>query len=162
MGAMASQLTILTIGYSTVHSGTDQRKQQISASLVFVRGIHRWPVNSPHKGPVTRKMFPFDDVILKLTWTTAKTPRHSTNSVHNFWDALDIKDVKWSFYIFSILEKGVYFVIFVANLSELFCCFWFVIRGSVQWLHTSAWTIEAIDGCVTLEASLPGHLCGFW
>ena len=28
-------------------------------------GIHRWPVNSPHKGPVTRKMFPFDDVIMK-------------------------------------------------------------------------------------------------
>ena len=29
-----------------------------------MRGIHRWPVNSPHKGPVTRKMFPFDDVIM--------------------------------------------------------------------------------------------------
>ena len=32
--------------------------------MAFVRGIHRWPVNSPHKGPVTRKMFPFDDVIM--------------------------------------------------------------------------------------------------
>ena len=39
------------------------KKRQSSASLAFVRGIHRWPVNSPHKGPVTRKMFPFDDVI---------------------------------------------------------------------------------------------------
>ena len=39
-------------------------KHQSSASLAFVRGIHRWPVNSPHKGPVTRKMFPFDDVIM--------------------------------------------------------------------------------------------------
>ena len=29
-----------------------------------MRGIHRWPVNSPHKGPVTRKMFPLDDVIM--------------------------------------------------------------------------------------------------
>ena len=36
-----------------------------SASLAFVRGIHRWPVNSPHKWPVTRKMFPFDDVIMR-------------------------------------------------------------------------------------------------
>ena len=27
-------------------------------------GIHRWPVNSPHKCIVTRKMFPFDDVIM--------------------------------------------------------------------------------------------------
>ena len=40
------------------------RKYQSSASLAFVRGIHRWPVNSPHKWPVTRKMFPFDDVIM--------------------------------------------------------------------------------------------------
>ena len=37
---------------------------QSSASLAFVRGIHRWPVNSPYKWPVTRKMFPFDDVIM--------------------------------------------------------------------------------------------------
>ena len=64
MGTMASQITALTIVYSTVYSGADQRKHQSSASLVFVRGIHRWPVNSPHKGPVTRKIFPFDDVIM--------------------------------------------------------------------------------------------------
>ena len=59
MGAMMHQITSLTIV-----SGADQRKHQSSASLAFVRGIHRWPVNSPHKGPVTRKMFPFDDVIM--------------------------------------------------------------------------------------------------
>ena len=41
-----------------------QIKENIKASLVFVRGIHRSPVNSPHKWPVTRKMFPFDDVIM--------------------------------------------------------------------------------------------------
>ena len=35
-----------------------------STSLAFARGIHWWPVNSPHKGSVTRKMFPFDDVIM--------------------------------------------------------------------------------------------------
>ena len=64
MGTMASQITSLTIVYSTVYSGADQRKHQSSASLAFVRGIHRRPVNSPHKGPVTRKMFPFDDVIM--------------------------------------------------------------------------------------------------
>ena len=46
------------------YSAADQRKHQSSASLAFVRGIHRWPVNSPHKWPVTRKMFPFDDVIM--------------------------------------------------------------------------------------------------
>ena len=57
-------ITSLTIIYSTVYSGAHQRKHQSSASLAFVRGIHRWPVNSPHKGPVPRKMFPFDDGIM--------------------------------------------------------------------------------------------------
>ena len=64
MGAIASQITSLTIIYSTVYSDADQRKHQSSASLAFVRGIHRGPVNSPHKRPFTRKMFPFDDVIM--------------------------------------------------------------------------------------------------
>ena len=64
LGAMASQVTNLTIVYSSVYSGIDQRKHQSSASLAFMRGIHRWPVNSPHKGPVTREMFGFNDVIM--------------------------------------------------------------------------------------------------
>ena len=64
MATMASQITSLTIVYSAVYSGADQRKHQSSASLTFVWGIHRGPVNSPHKWPVTRKMFPFDDVIM--------------------------------------------------------------------------------------------------
>ena len=63
MGTMTSQITSLTIVYSSVYSGADQRKHQSSASLAFVSGI-RWPVNSPRKGPVKRKMFPFDDVIM--------------------------------------------------------------------------------------------------
>ena len=62
MGTIASQITSLIIVYSTVYSGADQSKHQSSASLALVRGIHRGPVNSPHKWPVTRKMFPFDDV----------------------------------------------------------------------------------------------------
>ena len=64
MGTMASQITSLTIVHSTVYSDADQRKHQSSASLAFVRGMHRWPMNSPHKWPVTRKMFPFDDVVM--------------------------------------------------------------------------------------------------
>ena len=64
MGEMTYQITSLTIVYSIVYSDADQRKYQSSASLAFVRGIHRGPVNSPHKWPVKRKMFPFDDVIM--------------------------------------------------------------------------------------------------
>ena len=55
MGAKASQITSLTIVYSIVYSGADQRKLQSSASLAFVQGIHQKPVNSPHKWPLTRK-----------------------------------------------------------------------------------------------------------
>ena len=64
MSAMATQITSLTIVYLTIYSGADQRKYQSSASLAFVGGIRRSPVNSPHKGPVTRKIIPFDDVIM--------------------------------------------------------------------------------------------------
>ena len=64
MSVMASQTTGVSIVYSAVVSSADQRKHQRSASLAFMRGFHRWPVNSPHKRPETRKMFPFDDVIM--------------------------------------------------------------------------------------------------
>ena len=77
MGAIASQITSLTIVYSTVNSDADQRKHQSSASQAFVRGIHRWPVNSPRKRPVTRKMFPFDDVIMTTTNCPVR-PRYHT------------------------------------------------------------------------------------
>ena len=59
VGAIASLITCLMIVYSTVYSDADQRKHQSSASLACVRGIHQGPVNSPHRWPVTRKIFPF-------------------------------------------------------------------------------------------------------
>ena len=81
MTTMASQITSLTVVYSTVYSDADQRKHQSSASLAFVWG------NSPHKGPVTRKMFPFDDVI--MIWYVNDTKQkysldyyHEAMSVH--------------------------------------------------------------------------------
>ena len=60
MSALANQITGVSIIYSTVCSGTDQWEDQSSV---------RWPVNSLHRGPVTRKMFPFDDVIMVTHWT---------------------------------------------------------------------------------------------
>ena len=76
MGEMTFQITSLTIVYLTVYSGADQIKHQSSASLGFVRGIHRWPVNSPHRLPVTRKMFPFDGVIM------VEHPYYHAHSLH--------------------------------------------------------------------------------
>ena len=63
---MAYQITTLTIVYTTVYSGADQRKHQSSTLLAFVRGIHQSPVSSPHKGSAMRKMLPFDDVIMDM------------------------------------------------------------------------------------------------
>ena len=79
MGSMASQITSLTIVSLAVYSSVDQRKHQNSASLAFVRGILRGPVNSPHKWLVTRKMFPFDNVIMPLLDVTTKHTHHSTH-----------------------------------------------------------------------------------
>ena len=64
MISMASQITVVSFVYSTVCSGADQRKHQSSASLAFMREIQLWPVNSPQKRPVTRKMLPSHDVIM--------------------------------------------------------------------------------------------------
>ena len=72
MGAIAFQISSLTIVHSTVYSGADQRRHRSSMSLAFVCGNHRGRVNSPHKWSVTRKMFPFDDVIMSATWSYIK------------------------------------------------------------------------------------------
>ena len=66
MGTMASQITGVSVVHAIVCSGVDQRKHQ--NSLASVRGIHLWPVNSPHKRPVTRNIFPFDYVIMFMRW----------------------------------------------------------------------------------------------
>ena len=61
MSAMAFQIT----GVPIVCWGADQRKHHNSLPLPFVKLIHRSPADYPHKGPVTLKIFPFDDVIMK-------------------------------------------------------------------------------------------------
>ena len=115
MGAIASQITSLTMVYSTVYSGADQRRHQSSVSLAFVRGIHRWPVNSPHKWPVTRKMFPFDDVIMVLNLTQSMTVS-LPGFVHNFLKRLSNWErgygkmawfnFKMTFWCYSILQEA--------------------------------------------------------
>ena len=82
MATIASQITSLTIVYSTGYSDADQRKHHSSASLAFVWGIHRGPVNSLHKWPVTRKMFPFDDVIMWGVFINEKSGSWFTFAVY--------------------------------------------------------------------------------
>ena len=86
MSAMTSQITSVSIVYSTVCSGIDQIKHQSSVPLAFVRGIHRWPVNSPHKGPVTRKVFPFDGVTMKwIPWLLMAWRRKELEHPHPWY-----------------------------------------------------------------------------
>ena len=98
MGTIAAQITRLTIVYSTVYLEADQRKHQSSASLAVVRGIHRGPVNSPHKWPVTQKKFPFDDVIMtgksrgNISWWSVENC-----TVFFYWQRqLDVITLPWS------------------------------------------------------------------
>ena len=134
MGAIASQITSLIIIYSTVYSDVDQGKHQSSVSLAFVRGIHRWPVNSPHKWPVTRKMFPFDDVIMESTFIklfhfTAWEAFHTqklNNDGHNPWhDYMYVilwvvlwpdTQLRWDYD--SIINKPNARVIYLSNFIE--------------------------------------------
>ena len=104
MSAVASQITSPTSVYSTVYSGVDQRKHQSSVSLAFVRGIHRWPLNSPQKGQVTRKMYPFDDVIM--------VPRYSEH-----WQSVHV----WYIFNLNLLTSVWHYWISVSNawFSEL-------------------------------------------
>ena len=87
MSAIASQITGVSIVYLTVCSDVDKINYQSSASLAFVGRIHRWPVNSPHKGPVTRKMFPFYDVIMN---GVGHNSRSLARMVSNFPNRSDI------------------------------------------------------------------------
>ena len=109
MGAIASQITSITIVYSTIYSSVDQRKHQSSASLAFVQGIHWWPVNFPHKWPVTRKMFPFDDVII-ISHTPWIYSKHNHNqTIHNktlctFYNAILYADFWLSKYLLTDID----------------------------------------------------------
>ena len=93
--AMASQITSPKIVYSTVCSGWDKRKHQSSASLTFVMVIHRSPANSTHKGPVSRKMFPFDDVIMHNDNPTSPFHWKQIESINTLWPKPKIKKTRF-------------------------------------------------------------------
>ena len=89
MSTMASRISGASIVCSTVCSGADQRKHQSSASLACVRGIHRWRLGSLHKGPVLRKMLPFDDVVMRFLFDELKFDRRL--QCHSDWQNSKVK-----------------------------------------------------------------------
>ena len=140
IGAMASQITSLKIVYSTVYSGADQRKHESSAWLAFVRGIHRWPVNSPHKGPVTSKMFQFDEVIMSYIYPYSLGLLHWHTGNHMIiivpvkqlliiWIKLPCSQSKENtayVHMFTCIIFGIYFI-FVGGydiFQSIYTCSW--------------------------------------
>ena len=79
MSAMASQITGLTIVYSIFIQAQIKENIKAPRHWPFVWGIHRRPVNSPHKRPVTRKMLPFDDVIMSKFFVSLRQLLENVN-----------------------------------------------------------------------------------
>ena len=111
-----------------IYSGADQRKHQSSASRALCVGIHRWPVNSPHKGSVARKMFPFDDVIICATGVVAMATPGSANI-----SKVDIMGTFW----FSVCSK-IGLKIKVNACQLLVKCY---PDGGVNWCHSFIYTL---------------------
>ena len=123
MGTMVSQITSLTIVYSTVYSGADPTKHQSSASLAFVRGIHRWALNSPHKGPATRKMFPFDDVFMMFLITKQmvhilNVPFHTEETVTSLGKFLFAISFS-SIHVYSTVTDLIYYIFCIPFAAKL-------------------------------------------
>ena len=112
MSEIASQITSVSIVYSTICSGADKRKHQTSASLALCAGNS--PVNSPHKGPVTRKIFPADDVIMTMATdvpascvaipSAAMIMWILLSSSVKFFFSVSRNDLKWK-HNFAVLQK---------------------------------------------------------
>ena len=121
MSAMASQITSLTVVYPTVYSDADQRKHQSAASLAFARGIHWWPLNSPHKWPVTRKMLPFDDVIMLIgDWIILEASA-------SYICMLCIKDIMLENKSFGCFGYNVLVIVMVNNYYQIKKHSWFAL-----------------------------------
>ena len=141
MGAMASQITSLTIVYSTVYSGADQRKHQSSAPLALVWGIHRWPVNSPRKWPVTPKMFPFDDVIMFVAFWFWLCLSISLNTLVQFCDCCFVCIIVF-YCILLWWDSSLIYHLF--SFDILFIFFWYIVYFlliycllSSRWVQTA-------------------------
>ena len=103
MGVIACVMTSVSINCSPVCSGANQRIHQCSASLAFVRRINRWPVDSIHTGPVTQKMFPFDDDVImrKRSWDIRNNSSWHGNSLA--WMLL-LGCVSYTFMLYNLAQ----------------------------------------------------------
>ena len=167
MSAMASQITGVSSVCSTVCSGADQRKYQSCASLDIMRGIHQSPVDSPHKRLVTRKMFPFDDVIMKqqqklLGWTFIETrisskdnkndiSRKVTRIWQNIFLSIYHKDIEKPRWLINVNMK--------MNIEWLWYC---VFMSDIQIKNGSLYCELAYGYCITSKGFEQKARYAFW
>ena len=129
MSVLAYQITGVSIVCSTVCSGANQRTHQSFASLAFVRGIHRWPVNSPHKRPVTRKMFPLNYVIMSLRIILSKR-----ESLRIFCLISECPFMVDRAFILNCTSACIERNCHVHNTSKRFCCNHVIILLTIWWI----------------------------
>ena len=158
MGAMASQTTSLTLVYSIVYSDADQRKHKISASLAFVWGIHRWPVNSPHKGSITLKMFPFDDVIMLFPKPVCGNGWISGVVFSAIaWEIITPKDVYTRFshyFLFSLFKWFYSYAHFTGTGAITERCKWPWKKSQDQWYKTDVSQLNLIWSQTTCKTAM--------
>ena len=148
MRVMAPQITSLTTVYLAVYSGEYQRKHQSSAPLASVREIHRSPVKSPHKRPVTRKMFPFDDVVMAHFQTDHSLGYHKTCFVYSTSNSISMNNIfvkatkcrtiswpqvkglffnkpliEWTWNLLINYLSWIFIVVFIGKIRKLMKCF---------------------------------------
>ena len=162
MSTMVSQITHVWIVCSTICSGVHQRKHQSSTSLAFVSGIHWWQGNSLHKGPVMRKMFPFDYVIMVRLKKWHRPHFYHTGSRHS-WEGSDVYNHEYCLYSFKVLCQSSHMtqnLLTVRTLgpnSRQGSDFWLILNsswpGDIIWQHRSGSTLVQVMTSCPLAAS---------
>ena len=175
MSAMAPQIRGVSIVCLGVCSDTDKGKHRSSASLAFVRRIHRWPVDFPHKGSVTRKMFSFDDVMICLgvwacpvqyiIWTQFESFRdHFVNAPSQWKTTLHCNVVshwsgaytKWSMCFYSSCINLVNLLMMCCLRTCIFCIYVFLndlLMMRCFWQRRSS-SMNALSVCPSVRLSV--------
>ena len=137
--------------------GRRSKKHQSPVSLAFVRGIHRWPVDSPYKGPVKRKMFPFDDVIMdiyKAIWVLSTVVPLITSCNNTQFDASVLLIMNnWDPVLAIAFQNNAKYDIHIYNFSVVsYIIAWSKASFSVSKLqaldHTQSWGTIMYNTCV--------------
>ena len=164
MGMITSEITSVTIVYSTVYSDADQRKHQSSASLAFVRGIHRWPVNSSHKWAATRKIFHLMTSSWSRSWYCTC---HDNNAAPKWIDESNNRPLtkSWIHWIHWRLSKTMYKKCYIKSLCLWIYQIWNIHVFNIDKIDVETvtnWLIDWItkmctDTFLTIKSSKNSH-----